>query len=87
MNGHARVTVTAGGGSAVLELAWEAPVAEVLSRAKEELALEGDGWELCCADGTTMLNKLRRTLGELRDRRICPRLEFELRPVPPQPAT
>ena len=57
-----------------------------MARAREELALDGDGWEPFCADGTTMLNKLGRSLGELRERRICPRLEFELRKSPPAPA-
>ncbi len=78
----AKVTVSADGRSAALELPWEAAVAEVLTRAQAELELAGDQWELYCADGTTMQNKLTRTLAELRDRRICPRLEFELRQPP-----
>ena len=75
--------MSAGGSNALLELPWEAAVEDVLARAREELGLEGEAWELYCSDGTTMLNKLQRTLGELRDRRICPRLEFELRPLQP----
>jgi hypothetical protein len=86
LSGQARVTVAAAGEVAVLELPWEATVEEVMSRAREKLALEGDGWEPYCGDGTTLHNKLERTLGELHERRICPRLEFELRAPPPQPA-
>ena len=75
--------VTSGGEAAVLDLPWESTVGEVMSRAREELALDGEGWEPYCADGTTMRNKLERTLAELRERTMCPRLEFELRGPPP----
>ncbi len=85
MIGQARVAVTAGGPAAVLELPWESAVAEILTQAVAQLGLEGD-WQLYCEDGTTMMNKLHRTLDELRARRICPRLEFELRP-PERPPT
>jgi hypothetical protein len=76
---EARVTVTAGHDSASLRLGWDTSLAEMKTRACEELGLGDEGWELQCEDGTTMMNKLERTLGELRDRRICPRREFELR--------
>jgi hypothetical protein len=33
------------------------------------------------SDGTTMTNKLERTLDQLREQRICPSREFELRAV------
>ena len=83
---NAKITVSAGDRRAGLELPWDTTVSEVMRRARIELSLDGDEWELCCADGTTMQNKLERTLGELRDRRICPRLEFELRAPLTQPA-
>lgn len=76
----AKVTVSAGGKDTVLELPWEAALGDALTQARAELGIDVDQWELFCGDGTTMQNKLTRTLGELRDRRICPRLEFELRP-------
>lgn len=79
------MTVSAGGAAAVLDVPWESTVGEMMSRARRELALEGEGWEPYCADGTTMHNKLERTLADLRERRICPRLEFELRASPPPP--
>ncbi len=82
----ARVKVSEGARTALIDLGWDDAVAEILARGRLELALEGDAWELYCEDGTTMQNKLTRSLGELRDRRICPRLEFELRPVPQPPA-
>ena len=78
--------VTAGGDTASLDLPWDSTIGEVMSKARAELALVGEGWEPYCADGTTMHNKLERTLAELRERRICPRLEFELRAPPPPPA-
>jgi hypothetical protein len=78
---EARVTVSAGGRTVTLRLGWDRTLAEVMTRAREELGLPGEDWELTCSDGTTMTNKLERTLDELRERRICPRREYELRPV------
>lgn len=79
MSDHARVRVSAEARSEVLELGWETTLADLRTRACEALALDGSGLALYCADGTTMENKLQRTLAELRERRMCPRLEFELR--------
>ena len=79
MSGVARVVVAGAGRREVLELPWEATLQEVLTRAREALGVGGLEVELWCEDGTTLGNKLHRTLGELRDRRLCPRLEFELR--------
>ena len=83
MSGEARVQVRAGSESASLELPWECSLAEMVARAREALPRAGADWEPFCEDGTTLSNKLQRTLAELRERRICPRLEFELRPPPP----
>ncbi len=79
MSGNARLTVAAEGRVESLELPWEATLQEVLTRAREALGVSGAEVELYCADGTTMANKLERTLGELREQRQCPRREFELR--------
>ena len=82
MSGLARVAVASGGRTETLELPWETSLQEVLTQAREALAVSAaSDVELYCADGTVMGNKLQRTLGELRERRMCPRLEFELRPV------
>jgi hypothetical protein len=78
---EARVTVSAGGRTVTLRLAWDRTLAQLMTRAREELGLAGEDWELACSDGTTMTNKLERTLDELRERRICPRREFELKAV------
>lgn len=77
MSDEARVVITAPSGDFELTLPWAATVGELFEQAQ---ARAGAGeYELACADGVTMMNKLERTLQELRDRRICPKREFVLR--------
>ena len=77
MTDDAHVFVTGPSGDFELTLPWSSTVGELLEQA-EARAGAGD-YELACADGVTMMNKLERTLQELRDRRICPKREFLLR--------
>lgn len=84
MSDEAHVVVSGPPGSVQLTLPWTSSLGELFEQARSELGL-GDvvGYELWCAEGVTMMNKLERTLQELRDRRICPKREFVLRPSPP----
>ena len=77
MSDEARVVVATPSGDLELTLPWDTTVGELLGQAQAR-AGAGD-YELACADGVTMMNKLERTLQELRDGRICPRREFVLR--------
>ncbi len=79
MSDEARVVVTGPAGERQLELPWTATVEELFEQARPLVGAQGAGYEIWCADGVTMMNKLERTLGELRDRRICPRREFQIR--------
>ena len=80
MSDDAQIRVTGPSGSAELRLPWSATVGEVYEQALSQLGLAGSGdYEISCADGVTMMNKLERTLQELRDRRICPKREFVIR--------
>jgi len=77
----AQVLVTGPSGSVDLRLPWSATVGDVYERARSQLDLAGAvDCEISCADGVTMMNKLERTLQELRDLRICPKREFAIRP-------
>jgi hypothetical protein len=81
MTDEARVLVTAPSGSVPLQLPWVTTVGGLFEKARAQLGLsDQEGYELWCADGVTMMNKLERTLQELRDRRICPKREFAIRP-------
>jgi hypothetical protein len=76
----ARIVVAGPAGSAELRLPWSTTVGELFEKARSQLGLAGpDRYELWCADGVTMMNKLERSLQELRDRRICPGREFAIR--------
>ncbi len=77
MRAHARVVVATPSGELELTMPWSATVGELLEQAQTRAG--GGQYELACADGVTMMNKLERTLQELRDRRICPKREFVLR--------
>ena len=80
MSDDALVTVSGPSTSVELRLAWSATLGEVYKQARSRLDLSDPGdYELSCADGVTMMNKLERTLQELRDRRICPKREFVIR--------
>ncbi|HEX9100277.1 MAG TPA: hypothetical protein VF956_12385 [Candidatus Dormibacteraeota bacterium] len=80
MSDEARIVVSGPSGSTQLNLPWSSSVGELFAHARSQLGL-GDtgGYELWCADGVTMMNKLERSLQELRDRRICPKREFAIR--------
>ena len=81
MSDDAQILVGGPSGSVELRLPWSATVGEVYQQALSQLDLLGPGdYEISCADGVTMMNKLERTLQELRDRRICPKREFSIRP-------
>ncbi len=82
MSDDARVLVDSPGGAFELIMPWSATVGELFQQARTA-AGAGD-YELACKDGITMMNKLERTLQELRDRRICPKREFVLRPAAPR---
>lgn len=82
MSDEARVVVDAPGGAFELTVPWSTTVGELFQQA---LTAAGAGdYELACGDGVTMMNKLERTLQELRDRRICPKREFVLRSAAPR---
>lgn len=77
MTGDAHVVVSGPSGAAELTLPWSTTVGELFAQARSLLGLESSGdCEFSCADGVTMMNKLERTLQELRDRRICPTRRF-----------
>ncbi len=80
MSDEAHVTVESPGGAIELTLPWSATVGELFDQARAR-AGAGD-FEIACRDGVTMMNKLERTLQELRDRRICPKREFVLLATP-----
>ena len=80
MTDDAQILVSGPSGSVELRLPWSATVGELYEQARAQLQLPGSGdYEISCADGVTMMNKLERTLQELRDRRICPKREFAIR--------
>ena len=60
---------------------WSTTVGEIFDQAKSQLGIPVDGLEFWCGDGTSMSNKMERTLEELRERRICPRQEYAIRPI------
>jgi len=77
MSDVARVVVSGPFGAAELTLPWSTTVGELFEQARSQLGLDGSSdYEFSCADGVTMMNKLGRTLQELRDRRICPTRRF-----------
>lgn len=80
MSDDARVQVDSPTGSFELIVPWTMTVGELFKQA-QTAAGAGD-YEFACRDGVTMMNKLERTLQELRDRRICPKREFVLRAAP-----
>ena len=81
MNDEALVQISGPSGSVELRLPWGTTVGEVYAEARGRFQLPEPGdYEFSCADGVTMMNKLERTLQELRDRRICPKREFVIRP-------
>lgn len=80
MSDEAHILVNGPSTSVQLQLPWSATVGELFDQARSQLGLaDPDGYELWCADGVTMMNKLERSLQELRDRRICPKREFAIR--------
>ena len=80
MSGDAHLVVSGPSGVAELTLPWETTVGELFEHARSQLGLESSGdCEFSCADGVTMMNKLERTLQELRDRRICPTRRFAIK--------
>lgn len=82
MSDEAHVSVSGPAGDAELTLPWSTTVGELFEQARSQLGLNAAGeYEFSCADGVTMMNKLERTLQELRDRRICPRREYAVREV------
>ena len=80
MSDDARVLVDGPGGAFELIVPWSTTVGQLFQQA-QTVAGPGD-YEIACRDGVTMMNKLERTLQELRDRRICAKREFVLRAVP-----
>ncbi len=80
MSGDAHIVVSGSSGEAELTLPWSTTVGELFEQARSQLGLNRAGdYEFLCADGVTMMNKLERTLQELRDRRICPTRRFAVR--------
>lgn len=80
MSGDARILVSGPSGEAELTLPWSTTVGELFEQARSQLRLTASGdYEFSCADGVTMMNKLERTLQELRDRRICPTRRFAVK--------
>ena len=80
MSDDALVLVSGPSGEAELTLPWNTTVGELFEHARSQLGLDGSGdYEFSCADGVTMMNKLERTLQELRDRRICPTRRFAVK--------
>lgn len=80
MSDEAHVAIESPSGAFELTLPWSTTVGELFDQARVRTGA-GD-FELACRDGVTMMNKLERTLQELRDRRICPKREFVLRASP-----
>jgi hypothetical protein len=79
---EAAILVSGPSGSVRLTVSWSTTVGELFDQARTQLGLGGpDAYELWCGDGVTMMNKLERSLQELRDRRICAKREFAIRPV------
>ncbi|HET7421362.1 MAG TPA: hypothetical protein VFL27_13385 [Candidatus Dormibacteraeota bacterium] len=76
MSDEAHVRVSGPEGAYELTVPWSTTVGELFEQARTR-AGAGD-YEFGCADGVTMMNKLERTLQELRDRRICAKREFVL---------
>ncbi|MHB8613015.1 MAG: hypothetical protein ACYDAL_11380 [Candidatus Dormibacteraceae bacterium] len=84
MSDEAQVVVSTPSGSTELRLPWTTTVGQLFEQARSQLGLTNSrDYELLCADGITMMNKLERTLQELRDRRICPKREFAIRQIRP----
>ena len=80
MSGDARILVRGPSGEAELTLPWSTTIGELFEQARSQLGLSASGdYEFSCADGVTMMNKLERTLQELRDRRICPTRSFAVK--------
>lgn len=80
MSGDAHIVVSGSSGEAELTLPWSTTVGELFEQARVQLGLIRSGeYEFLCADGVTMMNKLERTLQELRDRRICATRRFAIR--------
>jgi hypothetical protein len=80
MSGDAHVLVRGPSGETDLTLPWSTTVGELFEHARSRLGLIASAdYELSCADGVTMMNKLERTLQELRDRRICPARQFAVK--------
>ena len=72
MSDDARVVVSGPSGAAELTLPWSTTVGELFEQARSQLSLDVKGYyEFSCADGVTMMNKLGRTLQELRDRLLA----------------
>ncbi len=81
----ARVTVSTAGERRQFSLPWETTVGDLERLSVASFGLEAEaGLELWCSDGTSMATKRSRTLGDLRERLICPQRAFELRPPKPR---
>ena len=81
----AKVTVSSAGERHEFSLPWETTVGDLERLAVESFGLEaGSVQELWCADGTAMSARLDRTLGDLKERLICPKRAFELRVPKPR---
>ncbi len=77
---RARLTVTSAGESREFRLSWGTTVGEVEKAVADAFGIDpASRLELWGADGTSLSNKLERTLGEFKERRICPKLAFEFR--------
>jgi hypothetical protein len=77
MSGDAHILVSGPSGEAELTLPWSTTIGALFEQARSQLRLNAPGdYEFSCSDGVTMMNKLERTLHELRDRRICPTRRF-----------
>jgi hypothetical protein len=82
MSDEAHVVVSGPSGSVQLVLPWTSSLGALFEQARSQLGIgDARGYELSCADGVTMMNKLERTLQELRDRRICPTRQFAIKAV------
>ncbi len=79
MSDEAHIAVSGPAGQTELSLPWSTTVGQLFEQALSQLNLADGDFELSCADGVTMMNKLERTLQELRDRRICPTRRFEVK--------
>lgn len=80
MSGDAHILVRGPSGEAELTLPWSTTVGELFEQARSQLRLNATGdYEFSCSDGISMMNKLERTLEELRDRRICPARRFAVK--------